>query len=265
MVIRSCLVKRAILILLATGAAFAAGDEQPKKVKLPTGRQDMERGGKLFQGHCALCHGTQGGGGRGPVLAHPKLKRAPDNAALVKVIEQGIPGTEMPGAWQMNERELRQVASYVRSLGRVSAQPIPGDIARGGQLYQGKGGCANCHTIKSQGGVMGPDLSGIGLRRSATYLREAIVNPEAALPDDFLQVRVVPRDGAMVTGVRLGEDSFTIQVRDYGGRLHSYWKADLNEILKDRGKSPMPSYKDKLTDAELTDLIAYLASLREEQ
>ena len=108
-------------------------------------------------------------------------------------------------------------------------------------------------------------LNGIGFRRSAAYLREAIENPEAALPDDFLQVRVVPSNGAPVTGVRLSEDSFTIHVRDYGGRLHSYWKRDLNEILKDRGKSPMPSYKDKFTDAELTDLVAYLASLREDQ
>ena len=204
---------RAVLILLATGAAFAA-DQQAKKVKLPTGRKDIARGERLFQGHCALCHGTQGGGGRGPVLAQPKLKRAADNAALVKVIEEGIHGTEMPGAWQMNEAELRLVAAYVRSLGRVSPKPVPGDIAQGAQIYQGKGGCANCHMIKGQGGLMGPDLGSIGLRRSAGYLREAIEKPEAAVPDDFLQVRVTPRSGAAITGVRLGEDSFTIQLRD---------------------------------------------------
>jgi cytochrome c oxidase cbb3-type subunit 3 len=255
---------RAVLLLLTAATAFAV-DEPLKKVKLPTGRDDLARGERLFQGHCALCHGTQGGGGRGPVLAQSKLKRASDDAALVKVIEHGIEGTEMPGAWQMNERELRQVAAYVRSLGRISAKPVPGDAARGSQIYQGKGGCAACHVIKGQGGAMGPELSNIGLRRSAAYLREAIENPEAAVPDDFLQVRVVPNEGATVTGVRLSEDSFTVQVRDYSGRLHSYWKRDLKDILRERGKSPMPSYKDKLTDSELTDLVAYLASLREEQ
>jgi len=255
---------KVVLIVLPAVLAFAA-DEPEKKVKLPTGRGDLERGEKLFEGHCALCHGTQGSGGRGPVLATPKLKRASDDTALVKLIELGIPGTEMPGAWQMNERELRQVAAYVRSLGRVSEKAVPGDIARGKEIYQGKGGCVNCHMIKGQGGSMGPELSGIGLSRSAAYLRESIVDPEAALPDRFMQVRVVPDGSAMVTGLRLGEDSFTIQVRDYSGRLHSYWKRDLKEISKDRGKSPMPSYKDKLTESELTDLVAYLASLREEQ
>src|SRR5262245_43016544 len=166
-------VMRAVLILLAASVAFAA-EHPEKKVKLPTGRNDLARGEKLFQGHCALCHGTQGGGGRGPVLAQPKLKRAPDDEALVKVIEEGIRGTEMPGAWQMSEREIRQVASYVRSMGRVSVKPVPGDVASGGSIYQGKGGCAACHMIKGQGGLMGPDLSGVGLRRSAEYRREAI-------------------------------------------------------------------------------------------
>jgi putative heme-binding domain-containing protein len=165
----------------------------------------------------------------------------------------------------MSEKEHRQVAAFVRSLGRVSIQPVPGDAKRGREIYLGKGGCAACHMIKGQGGLMGPDLSAIGWRRSAAYLREALLEPEAAVPDDFLQVRVVPRDGAQITGVRLGEDSFAIQVRDYNGRLHSYWKRDVKQILKDRGKSPMPSYKDKLGDAEVTDLVAHLASLREEQ
>jgi cytochrome c oxidase cbb3-type subunit III len=255
---------RAVLILVAAAAAFAAG-EPAKKVKLPTGRNDLASGARLFENHCALCHGNDGSGGRGPVLAQPKLKRAPDDASLLKVVELGIQGTEMPGAWQMDERELRQVSAYVRSLGRVASKPVAGDIAHGSEVYRAKGGCAACHTLKGEGRMIGPDLTGIGLRRNAAYLRDAIVSPEAAVPDDFLQVRIVPAEGPAITGVRLGEDSFTLQVRDYSGRLHSYWKRDLKDIMKDRGKSPMPSYKDKLTEAELTDLIAYLASLREDQ
>ena len=258
---------RIMLLLVAMGvaasAAFAA-EEPEKKIKLASGKKDIAAGETLFQNHCALCHGRDGGGGRGPVLAQQKLRRATDDTALVKIIQEGIHGTEMPGAWQLDDRELRQVAAYVRSLSRVAVKAVPGNAVHGGELYMSKG-CAGCHVIKGQGGVMGPELSGIGLRRSIAYLREAIINPEAAVPDNFLQVRVVPADGATVTGVRLGEDTFTIQVRDYAGRLHSYWKRDLKEIVKDRGKSPMPTYKNKLNDSELTDLIAYLTSLREDR
>ena len=197
------------------------------------------------------------------MLAQPKLRRASDDTALFKVVQEGIPGTEMPGAWQMDEKELRQTAAYVRSLGRVSTKPVPGDAARGRQIYEAQG-CANCHTIKGTGRPIGPDLSVIGARRSAAYLRDAIVEPESAVPDDFLQVRVTPAEGPAITGARLSEDTFAIQIRDYAGRLHAFWKSDLKEIQKERGKSPMPSYKAKLNDEDLTNLIAYLASLREE-
>jgi putative heme-binding domain-containing protein len=255
---------RTIVILLAAGAALTA-QEPAEKVKLPTGRSDLAAGQLLFQNHCSLCHGSDGSGGRGPVLAQQKLKRGGDDAALVNVIKEGIRGTEMPGAWQMDDREIRQVAAYVKSLGRIQAKAVPGNPVHGREVYSGKAACSGCHVIKGEGSVMGPELTGIGLRRSAEYLRDSLVNPEAAVPDSFLQVRVVPNDGPAVTGVRLSEDSFTIQVRDYAGRLHSWWKRDLKDVHKDRGKSPMPSYKEKLTDSELTDLIAYLASLREDR
>jgi len=35
-------------------------------------------------------------------------------------------------------------------------------------------------------------------------------------------------------------------------------------VERQPGKSPMPSYQGQLADAELTDLVAYLASLRKE-
>ena len=47
------------------------------------------------------------------------------------------------------------------------------------------------------------------------------------------------------------------------GRSYSFWKKDLAQVDRQRGKSPMPSYQGQLSDAELTDLVAYLASLKE--
>jgi cytochrome c oxidase cbb3-type subunit III len=249
--------------MLAAASAILA-DEPAKRIKLPSGKNDITAGEALYQSHCALCHGTTGGGGRGPLLAQPKLRRATDDTSLFKVIQEGIPGTEMPGAWQMDDKELRQTAAYIRSLGRVSMKPVAGDVTHGRQVYEAQG-CATCHTIKGAGTPMGPDLSAIGARRSAAYLSEAILDPESNVPNDFLQVRVTPANGPAITGARLSEDTFTLQLRDYSGRLHAFWKRDVKEIQKERGKSPMPSYKTKLNDADRTDLIAYLASLREEQ
>ena len=70
------------------------------------------------------------------------------------------------------------------------------------------------------------------------------------------------QDGRAITGARVNEDAFSIQIRDVSGKVYSFWKEELKELHKDWGKSPMPSYRDKLTPAEIEDLVSYLASLR---
>ena len=213
-----------MFLLLCASTALAAATEP--RVKLPTSRADLLQGQKLFQVHCARCHGAQGEGNRGPALNRAKLPRAADDAALLKILEDGIRGTEMPGADAMNEREQRLTAAYVRSLGRIPAKPVPGDSAHGAELYRGKG-CAGCHSVHGEGGVAGPDLSTIGTSRSAAHLRESLLDPEKAVPEGFLLVTVTPKTGSGVTGIRVNEDSFSIQVRDSAGRSHSFWKSDV--------------------------------------
>ena len=75
-------------------------------------------------------------------------------------------------------------------------------------------------------------------------------------------MRVTTLDGRQITGARINEDPFSIQVRDASGRVYSFWKEELRELHRDWGKSPMSSYKDKLTPAEIDDLVSYLSSLR---
>ncbi len=53
----------------------------------------------------------------------------------------------------------------------------------------------------------------------------------------------------------------SIQVRDNGGRIHSLWKKDLASLTVEK-KTLMPSYAGQLSETEITDLVAYLASLR---
>src|SRR5436190_1522451 len=79
-------------------------------------------------------------------------------------------------------------------------------------------GCVTCHSMKGEGGISGPDLTGIGARRSAGYLRESLVDPSAAVPDGYLLVSVVTKGGEKVSGVRVNEDSFSLQIRDGSGR-----------------------------------------------
>ena len=145
--------------------------------------QEVARGRALFQAQCAYCHGADGDGGRGANLARPALRRAPTDEALFRVVNRGIAGTGMPGN-AMSARETWQVVAFVRSLGRVTRQPLPGDVARGVQVYQANG-CASCHTIQGRGGAIGPDLTDVGARSSPAFLRESLVDAGADVPSWF--------------------------------------------------------------------------------
>jgi len=180
---------------------------------------------------------------------------------MFNVIAYGIADTEMPGHW-FTDRELLQLVAFVRTLGRVAPQKAPGDAANGIRLYEGKGGCVKCHTVGGRGGAIGPDLTDIGARRSLSYLRESLVTPEAAVPEGFLEVQLVTRNGRRFTGVCLNEDTFSIQIRDLSGEFRSFFKTELKELNRMPGKSPMPGYNAVLTTTELDDVVAYLDSLR---
>ena len=82
---------------------------------------------------------------------------------------------------------------------------------------------------------------------------------------DYMFVHIVTRDGHTFEGTRVAEDSFRIVIKDVNGKFHSFQKSDLREFKKEPGKSVMPSFKDKLSDTQINDLVAYLASLKGDQ
>jgi cytochrome c1 len=71
----------------------------------------------------------------------------------------------------------------------------------------------------------------------------------------------VTKQGDVINGRRLNEDTHTIQLIDEKERLMSFDKSQLREltVLK---TSPMPSYQGKLSAQEIADVVAYLQTLK---
>jgi putative heme-binding domain-containing protein len=111
--------------------------------------------------------------------------------------------------------------------------------------------------------VLGPDLTTVGALRGPAYLRESLTDPGAEHPPGYLVVRVVTTNGAEIRGIRVNEDVFWIHLRDATGTLHVLDKATLSQIVREPKGTLMPSYASRLSAAQLDDLVAYLASLRE--
>lgn len=247
------------LALLLLGVA-AAGAQVPADPTASFTAADLASGKQLFIGHCAPCHGIDGSGGRGANLNVPKLKRAASNAAFFDLVQTGIEGTAMDAAWQLSDAEIWRVVGYVRTLGRTAVAPLPGDAARGRLVYQQQA-CLGCHIIQGAGSSFGPELTAIGAQRSPAYLRDSVVNPSADVPPEFVSVRVQTRDGKLTSGIRVNEDSFTIQIKDAENRFHSFRKTDLAVFDIQTGESAMPVYGG-LSATQLNDLVSYLSSLR---
>jgi putative heme-binding domain-containing protein len=249
------------LFLLTTSATLLA---QESTVNPHNSLEDIAAGGRIFHSHCLGCHGPAGTGGRGPDLTHADLRYGGTDQELASVIADGIPGTEMPFFF-FNGRQLGQIVAFVQSLRQSSQQiQVKGKPERGAALFRGKGGCLKCHQVSGDGGRLGPDLSQVGARRSPDHLKASLLNPNQYVSPLDRRVHAVSRDGKRFSGIRLNEDTYSVQLLDSNGNLISVLKSELKEYRLDNSSS-MPSYQGVFSESELEDLLAYLYSLRQKE
>jgi putative heme-binding domain-containing protein len=226
---------------------------------------DATEGAGLYRSTCALCHGLEGRSVPGIDLGSGQFRRASSDDDLVRVIREGIPDTAMPRN-QFSEEEAASIVAYLHAM-HAGAEPsaLPGEVARGRALFEGKGECLTCHRVRGAGGnvrpgLKGPDLSGVGRIRKSSELERSIVEPNAEVLFSYRTFRGTTWAGATMSGRALNEDTFSVQIVDGDGDLISLVKSDFREY-EFLSQSPMPSYRDRLSPQELADIVAYLASL----
>jgi putative heme-binding domain-containing protein len=248
-------------VVLTVSPRLCAAQSRPLAEASPA---DVLAGKEIFDAQCALCHGAGGAGGTGPDLRRPRLLHARNDDELIAVIRDGIPGTPMPFmVLSLSEPMIRQTAAYVRSLGRTEREPIKGNSQRGAVLYDGNK-CGECHTVRGKGGVLGPDLSLVGLQRGTVSLRQSLIDPGAEHAPNYGVVTVTLKGGNEIRGIRLDEDVFWIHLRDASGRVHTLSKTTIVQMAREEKGTLMPSYQS-LRETDLDDLVAYLATLEGER
>ena len=90
-------------------------------------------------------------------------------------------------------------------------------------------------------------------------LQESILDPNTSVPNNNRYVFLTLKDGSTLWGKLLNQDTFAVQVLDFREQLRSLSRSDIRDLAF---KSPMPSYRDKLTPQELADVIGYLVTLK---
>ena len=115
-----------ILLALLTDRSFSLDVRTPVKqapadavtLQNPYDSEDaaIRAGAKLFQRHCASCHGQDAAGqNHAPALASPEVRDAPPGA-LFWVLRNGSLRRGMPSFSHLPEQRRWQIVTYLKTL-----------------------------------------------------------------------------------------------------------------------------------------------------
>jgi len=138
-----------------------------------------------------------------------------------------------------------------------------GDPARGREVFAGKKvACATCHSVGTQGGKVGPDLTKVGATRAGRDLLESIVFPSSTFAQGYEPYLVLTQDGNVLSGLIARQSADAVALRDASG-AEVLLRRDRIREMKRAEKSVMPEGLERAMSAdEFRDLLAFLQSLK---
>lgn len=146
-------------------------------------------------------------------------------------------------------------------------EQVPGDVDldNGQRVFMSPklGACAVCHRAEGIGGIAGPNLNTISKQTDPTYLIESLLQPNRNVAPQFEAFMLTTKDGRAATAFRLLERGGTHTYVDIVG---NQFEVKIEDII---ARVPLPvsimpeGLVNKLTDAEVRDLVAYLRSIKE--
>jgi putative heme-binding domain-containing protein len=129
------------------------------------------------------------------------------------------------------------------------------DLKRGEALYATH--CAACHRVGGEGGLIGPQLDGVGTR-GIGRLAEDILDPSRNVDAHFRLTMLTKKDGSVVGGFVSGESGEIIHLLDAAGQSHRVLKSEV-EKTEVSPHSLMPAqFGELLKPEEFRDLAGWL-------
>jgi putative membrane-bound dehydrogenase-like protein len=155
-----------------------------------------------------------------------------------------------------SEEKQQQVARLRTALVAQRGKAVDTEqMTRGRALFTKH--CATCHTLFNEGGQTGPNLTGYE-RDNIDFLLLSVVDPSAAIREEFTQFQIVTTSGLTLTGLIDKQDDRTVSIRGANNQT-TLLNRDEVEVLKAMDTSIMPDgLVEKLSDTELADLFAYV-------
>ena len=130
-----------------------------------------------------------------------------------------------------------------------------GNPYTGKRLYRQT--CGKCHTLFTEGGKIGPNLTGFK-RDDIRGILMNVINPSAEIRKGFENYTVLTESGRIVTGFIADQDNQVVVLRGVDGQNVVVPRDDIDEMLANP-KSVMPDgLLDKFSDDQIKHLFAFL-------
>ena len=252
-----CVVFTSFFVSIFFGSVSVNGQQHAGQYS----QADITFGARIYSENCSSCHGVNGDTVAGVNFRSGQFRNVSSDYDLRNVMTNGISDTAMPPG-EYTDAELSGLIAFLRTMGSIDLGDLAiGDLNRGQMVFVNKGDCQQCHRVAGIGSRLGPDLTDIGSLRSAGQLERKLLDPTSSMLPVNRPFRGITKNGTVVSGLRLNEDTFSVQIINEDEKLVTVEKADLREY-EFLDVSPMPSYGDQLSEQELSDLLAYLLSLK---
>ncbi len=160
---------------------------------------------------------------------------------------------------RVSSEKTAAIARYTAMLGDDAIAAA--DTARGERMFDEL--CGACHRMFGEGGLIGPDLTGSN-RTELDYLLTNIIDPSGDIQDVYQTLMVTTRDGRTWSGTVAARSDRSLTLRVVG-------QDDVviaNSDIQSRDVFPLSMMPEGLLDPyddeEVTNLVAYLMTAREE-
>ena len=132
-----------------------------------------------------------------------------------------------------------------------------GDPERGKKMFV-EATCSTCHRYKGIGETIGPDLETL-IDRSPKTLMVAVIDPNRACIDRYVEYAAVTSDGHALRGMLPEETSNSITLVDVEGKKQVILRKDLDELVF-TGRTHMPEgLEAKMNLRQMADLFAFVS------
>jgi putative heme-binding domain-containing protein len=175
-------------------------------------------------------------------------------AALREKLAAYLPPRPAPPPLPVSPEQRKQLDALIASRVAAFANAKP-DVEVGANVF--KMNCAACHQIKGEGGLIGPQLDGIGAR-GPERLCEDILDPNRNVDAHFHLHTLTMKDGSTFAGFLKAELGQIQLLADAAGKEHRISKNDIVKTEVTPISLMPPTFGQTLDEAMFIDLMGYL-------